>query len=80
LGGTDVLYKKQNRQKMKNETMGVNPISKKDLAELLKETKETVATDVKVDGNQRSFGVVDLWNVQKRQRTSISMRRSLNLS
>ncbi len=65
---------------MKNETMGVNLISKKDLAELLKETKETVATDVKVDGNQRSFGVVDLWNAQKRQRTSISMRRSLNLS
>jgi hypothetical protein len=65
---------------MKNETMGVNPISKNDLKELLKETKETVATDVKVDGNQRSFGVVDLWNVQKRQRTSISMRRSLSLS
>jgi hypothetical protein len=65
---------------MKNETMGFNLISKSDLKELLKETKETVATDVKVDGNQRSFGVVDLWNVQKRQRTSISMRRSLSLS
>jgi hypothetical protein len=65
---------------MKNVTMGINPISKSDLTELLKETKETVATDVKVDDNQRSFGVVDLWNVQKRQRTSISMRRSLSLS
>jgi hypothetical protein len=65
---------------MKNETMGFNPMSKSDLKGLLKETKETVATDVKVDGNQRSFGVVDLWNVQKRQRTSISMRRSLSLS
>lgn len=62
---------------MKNETMGINPMSKSDLKELLKETKETIATDVK---NQRSFSVVDLWNVQKRQRTSISMRRSLSLS
>lgn len=62
---------------MKNETMGINPMSKSDLKELLKETKETIATDVK---NQRSFSVVDLWNVQKRQRTSTSMRRSLSLS
>jgi hypothetical protein len=66
---------------MKNETMGMlNPVNKNDLKDLLKETKETLATDVKVDGNQRSFGAVDLWNVQKRQRTSISMRRSFNFS
>lgn len=61
---------------MKNETMGMlNPVNKNDLKELLKETKETLATDVKVDGNQRTFSVVDLWNVQRRLRTSISMRR-----
>jgi hypothetical protein len=65
---------------MKNETMGINPMSKNDLKHLLKETKETLATDAKVDGNNRSFGVVDLWNMQKRQRTSISMRRSIALS
>jgi hypothetical protein len=66
---------------MKNDTMGMlNPVNKNDLQELLKETKETLATDVKINGNQRSFGAVDLWNVQKRQRTSISMRRNLNLS
>jgi hypothetical protein len=66
---------------MKNDTMGMlNPVNKNDLKDLLKETKETLATDVKIDGNQRSFGVVDLWNVQKRQRTSISMRRSFNFS
>jgi hypothetical protein len=68
------------KRKMKNETMGINPMSKNDLAALLKETKETLATDVKVDGNNRSFGVVDLWNMQKRQRTSINMRRSIALS
>lgn len=66
---------------MKNETMGMlNPINKNDLQELLTETKETLATDVKVMDNQPSFGAVDLWNAQKRQRTSICMRRKLNLS
>ncbi|GAB2814708.1 hypothetical protein GCM10027043_13570 [Ferruginibacter profundus] len=57
--------------------MGIGaPINKKDLKELLKETKETIAVDVRIDGNNnRSFGVVDLWNVQKRQRTTASMMR-----
>jgi hypothetical protein len=66
---------------MKNETMGMlNPINKNDLQELLTETKETLATDLKVMDNQPSFGAVDLWNAQKRQRTSMTMRRKLNLS
>ena len=52
---------------MKSDVMGIGaPINKKDLKELLKETKETLAVDAKTDGNNRSFGVVDLWNVQKR--------------
>ena len=56
--------------------MGVGtPINKKDLKDLLNETKETLATDVKIVSNQRSFGLLDLWNLQKRQRTSASMRR-----
>lgn len=62
---------------MKSDVMGIGaPINKKDLKELLKETKETIAVDAKTDGNNnRSFGVVDLWNVQKRQRTTASMMR-----
>lgn len=64
---------------MKSDVMGIGaPISKKDMKELLKETKETIAVDVDVNANashQRSFGVVDLWNVQKRQRTTASMMR-----
>ena len=66
---------------MKSDVMGIGaPINKKDLKELLKETKETIAVDVKIDGNNnRSFGLVDLWNVQKRQRTTASkMRRWSN--
>ena len=61
---------------MKSDLMGVGtPINKKDLKDLLNETKETLATDVKIVSNQRSFGLLDLWNLQKRQRTSASMRR-----
>jgi len=61
---------------MKSDVMGsVMPINKEELKELLKETKETLATDAKTDGNNRSFGVVDLWNVQKRQRPTSSMMR-----
>ena len=51
------------------------PINKKDLKDLLNETKETLATDVKISGSQRSFGILDLWYLQKRQRTASSMRR-----
>lgn len=61
---------------MKSDVMGiVMPINKEELKELLKETKETLAVDAKTDENNRSFGVVDLWNVQKRQRTTASMMR-----
>jgi hypothetical protein len=53
-------------------------IKNEELKELLKETKETVATDVKQTGMNRSFGSIDMWNRQKRQRTSQEMRRWLN--
>ena len=65
---------------MKSDVMGTgSPLNKKDLKELLKETKETVAVDVKSESDKPSFSVVDLWNVQKRQRTTATMmRRWLN--
>ena len=62
---------------MKSEKMGIETQGQK-LEELLKETKETVATDVKQEDLNRSFGSVDMWNRQKRQRTSLQMRRWLN--
>ncbi len=63
---------------MKSEAMGIAiPVNKEKLKELLTETKETLAVDIK--GSNRSFGAVDLWNVQKKQKTSTSMmRRWLN--
>jgi hypothetical protein len=63
---------------MKSEAMGVGtPLSKKDLKELLNETKETLAVDVKNDGNNRTFSYLDLWNLQKRQKSASAMRRRL---
>jgi len=65
---------------MKSEAMGVGaPLSKKDLKDLLNETKETLAVDVKTDSNNRTtFGYLDLWNLQKRQTSSAtSLRRRL---
>ena len=64
---------------MKIDTMGIGtPISKKDLKELTKETKETIATNAVTEEHQRPFGAVDMWNVRKRQRTSASLSRWLN--
>ncbi len=61
---------------MKNDTMGIGTLIKNDeLKELL---KETIAIDEKQFSFNRSFGVVDMWNSQKKQRTSLEMRRRLN--
>ncbi|MEJ7586483.1 MAG: hypothetical protein WKI04_02865 [Ferruginibacter sp.] len=64
---------------MKSDTMGVITLNKdQKLEELFQETKETVATDVRQEDLIRTFGAVDMWNRQKRQRTSLQMRRWLN--
>lgn len=63
---------------MKSEAMGVGtPLSKKDLKELMSETKETLAVDLKNCNNGRTFSHVDLWNLQKRQKSATGMRRRL---
>jgi len=64
---------------MRSDVMGmVMPINEKDLKELMKETKETLDVDVNSDDSKRTFGSLDLWNLQKKQRTMGSMRRWLN--
>lgn len=63
---------------MKSDVMGVGtPLSKKDLKELLNETKETLAVDLKSCNNNRTFSYLDLWNLQKRQKSASEMRRRL---
>ena len=64
---------------MKDDAMGIGtPINKKDMKDVIKESKENNAVDSKNDYQGRSFGLIDLWNVRKRQRTSSSMSRWLN--
>lgn len=61
---------------MKTTTVGiVTPINKDELKELLKETKETIATDVCKNGSNARFGLVDLWRVRKNNKTTSSLRR-----
>jgi len=63
---------------MKSDVMGVGtPLSKKDLKELLTETKQTLAVDLKNGNNNRTFSHLDLWNLQKRQKSASEMRRRL---
>ena len=53
-------------------------IERENLRQLVKEVKETLATDYTVNtvtSKQRSFGVADLWNCHKRRRTATSLRR-----
>lgn len=56
----------------------VTPINKDEMKELLKETKETLATGLisTAAGNQR-FGAVDLWKLRKNNKTTSSLRRFL---
>ena len=65
---------------MKSNLMGIGTLlSEKELKELTKETKETIAAvDVKTVGTVRVFGSIDMWNAQRKRRTSASMTRRLN--
>ena len=63
---------------MKSEAMGVGtPLSKKDLKELMTETKETLAVGLNISNNKRTFSYLDLWNLQKKQKSASAMRRRL---
>lgn len=67
---------------MTSEVMGTTgkPVNKENLQELLNETKETLAVNVKTTENEPSFTAVDLWNVQKRQKTAATMVRRWGLN
>jgi len=63
---------------MKMSTTGiVTPINKDELKELLKETRETLATGVLANAGNPTFGAVDLWKLRKNNKTTSSMRRYL---
>lgn len=61
---------------MKTSTVGiVTPINKDELKELLKETRETLATGLL--NNSAAFGAIDLWKLRKNIKTTTSLRRYL---
>ena len=61
---------------MKSDTLGMGaPIKNDDLKEAL---TETVAMDSKQNDFTRTFGAIDMWNLKKKQRTSLQMRRRFN--
>ena len=53
-------------------------IDRENLRQLVTEVKETLATNLNIDRQvekQKSFGVVDLWNLHKKRRTAASQRK-----
>jgi hypothetical protein len=53
-------------------------IENENLKNLVKEVKETLATNLNTDtsaSGQKSFGIVDLWNRQRNMRTATLLRK-----
>ncbi|MFZ1529154.1 MAG: hypothetical protein WAT19_10405 [Ferruginibacter sp.] len=57
-------------------TEGMMPMSKEELNDLLKETKETIATEMMNPAPE--FKVVDMWKVRKASKPAMVLRRWLN--
>lgn len=47
------------------------------LRQLVKEVKETIATDLNIQQSSKNkkFGLLDMWKCQRNVRTAVSMRR-----
>jgi hypothetical protein len=59
----------------------ISTLDKNELNKVINETHETVATnhiEESLNGKLRKFSVVDMWNLQRKQRTTSDMRRWLN--
>ncbi|MBS1497150.1 MAG: hypothetical protein JSU03_08910 [Bacteroidetes bacterium] len=61
---------------MKTSTEGIiAPLNKEEMNELLKETKETLATGSFKNTNAYSFAEVNMWKVRKAARHATEIRR-----
>jgi hypothetical protein len=61
---------------MKNDVMpSIVQMEKQVLKNLMKEVKETLATDVVMPKKVKSFGVADLWNIRRNARPAVSRFR-----
>lgn len=66
---------------MKSEKKVISGVKKNDLNSLLSEKNDTLATNFieeSLNGQARTFSVTDMWNLNKRQRSALEMRRWLN--
>ncbi len=64
---------------MKSDTIGMSAsVTKSGAKEIAKEAMEILASDSKIVDTNRNFSTIDMWNIQKRKRTSSQMRRWLN--
>jgi hypothetical protein len=56
------------------------PIEKEALQKIVTETKEVLATEIKIAEVEKKFRTLDLWQLQKNKRTMLQMRRHLDLN
>ena len=69
------ILKTFNKQVMKTQnTNFLQALCKTQLENLVKEVKETVATNVAHLNQKTAFGVVDLWNLERNRRNRIVRR------
>ena len=69
------ILKTFNKQVMKTQnTNFLQALGKIQLENLVKEVKETVATNVAHLNQKTAFGVVDLWNLERNRRNRIVRR------
>lgn len=64
---------------MKTKTQSV--VNNQRFENLLKETPETVATNIAcetLDGKIKNFTIIDLWGIEKNKRSTRNVRRWLN--
>jgi len=63
---------------MKSDVLNLGvQLDQQNLKQLLHETKETLASDIHTESHRR-FGPVDLWNQEKKYRSTLDRRRWLN--
>jgi hypothetical protein len=55
-------------------------MGKEALQHLVTEVKETVATEVKIKGNRKKFGAIDMWSSQRRVRQASGFLNKWQLS
>ena len=68
-------YKHFNNKIMKTQnTTFFQNLGKAQLENLVKEVKETVATDAPLVNQKTAFGVVDLWNLERARRNRMVRR------